>query len=358
MMTSDYLKQTYQPYHLLKHEDKTTAAWNLLPLMDTSIRYNPIAFSGMRTITYNFDLSEAKIRPSYNELQKAVPTITLSSTDSYNWSNQGIYMDTKTGNWYYLKGETQSDVKEIEYDDQEVILTSTWDNEKQEFTPNGDVKMTLEYVYDEKEEVWVNDLKIETTVGTEVKTFDKRYEYIQMNGRGTPRANISLDIISDSEEYDEGTFAPDYMCGAYFKNITITEAKGKVPENLTDEEYQGDTPMVGKAGETYDLLAASEANVIDLEVILEHYDAITYHEDIKNKDVYDISYEQKVSEDTRTKEVKEVEELIKKITDSDTADSPNVIKAYQKYKNLNGVTQKMIKSIDGLTALEEALERV
>lgn len=360
MSSTDNLKQYYQPYHLLAKEGHatTTAAWNILPLLDTSVRYNPIAFSGMRSITFNVDLSEARIRPSYSETQKAVPTITLSSTDSYNYSNQGIYMNTDTGDWYYISGETQSDTKFLEYDTSEIILTSTWNEDTQEYTPNGDVKLTLNYVYNEEYESWSNDLIIEVTYsdGTS-KTFNKNYEYSQMNGRGTPRANFALDLISADEDYDETMFNPDFMCGAYFKNIRITEAKGTVPEGLTDETYQGDTPMVGKAGETYSLLNKDFGNLVDVEVILDHYANITYHEDITDGDVYDIDYTPVNATVSRTEEVLKTESLIGAILPTDTATSASVILAQTDYAKLDPMTQKMVRLIDGYTQLEEALDR-
>lgn len=357
-VTTDCLKQSYQPYYLLRHETLKTASWNLLPLLDTSIRYNPHAFTGMREITYKFDLTQSKIRPSYSKDQKVEPLITLSQTDSYNWSNQGIYMDTDTGNWYYLKGETQSDSKILDYDNKEVILTSTWDKEKQEYTPDGDVKMTLTYVFDETEEVWTNDLAIEVTYkdGT-TKSFKKNYDYTNINGRGTPRANISLDLVAGNDKVEEGSYAPDFMCGAYFKNIVVSEAKGSVPEGLTDEEYGGDSEMCCKPGETYNLLAGAEKNDADCEIILDNYGLINYHNDVKDKDIYDISYEQIAPTTLRTKEVLDVEQEIAKIKDTDTKDSAIVIKTLPKFNALSAVQQKLITRIDGYTQLEKAIER-
>lgn len=352
MATTDSLKWSYQPYSLYRREvTASTQAWNLLPIQDTSIRYNPHSFTGIRTITFNFKLTDARIRPSYSSDQKVIPFITLSSTDSYNWSNQGIYMDTATGNWYYLKGETQSDTKALTYDTDKVILTSTWDNDTQEFTPDSDVEMTLTYV-EVEEETWVNDLTIKTNSGT----FDYRYEYSAMNGRGTPRANISLDLVSTNEDIDEATFTPDFMCGAYFKNITITKATGTVPEGLTDEEYAGDADMCCKPGETYDLMANAEKNDADADVILDHYDAISYHEGEEN-DVWDISYEAKASENARGEEVTNVESLISKIEDSDTSTSASVIKASTAYNKLHTTQAKLVVKHDGYTQLQEALER-
>lgn len=356
MQTTDNLKHYYQPYSLLKQvEGATTQAWNLTPLLDTTIRYNPTAFSGMRTITFKIDLSESKIRPSYNETQKIVPMITLSSTDSYNWSNQGIYMDDTTGNWYYVYGETQSDITDLNYEEN-LILTSTWDNEVQEFTPDGDITLTLDLV-EVEEDVWANDLTIVVSDknGNET-THEFNYEYSQMNGRGTPRCNIALDLRPRDEDSEDGTFAPDYMCGAYFKNITVSEGRGTVPEGLTDDEYLGDTPMVGTAGQTYDLLASDTANECDGEVILDHYDCINYHNDITTKDVFDITYEQRVSA-SRTDEVLACEKLIAAILPTDDKDSASVIKASAAYNKLDGNEQRLIVSIDGYTQLNEALER-
>lgn len=362
MASSNSMKYTYQPYGLISNDDRTTtASWNLLPLLDTSVRYNPKAFVGIRSETVSIKLSEAKIRPSYNEIQKAMPLITLSSTDSYNWSNQGIWMDTDTGNWYLLQGETQSDVKSLEYDiSDQVILTSSWDQEKQEFTPNGDITMTLEYRLDEEFETWVNDFTITVTSkdGT-TKTFENTYEYLSMNGRGTPRVNFSLDLVSNDEDYDEATFAPDFMCGAYFKNITVTEAKGTVPEGLTDDEYMGDTPMVGTPGETYSFMVKdmNDNNAADVEVILDHCDAITYHDDITENDVFDISYEQEINDKTRSDEVLNVEKLISEIPENATSSDVSVIKANAAYQKLTTPQLRLVRDLDGFKALEEALNR-
>lgn len=364
MASSANLKYTYQPYSLIAREGhaETTAAWNILPLMDTSIRYNPKAFVGMRNEVVSIQLSDARIRPSYNETQKAVPTITLSATDSFFWSNQGIWMDTDTGNWYFVEGETQSDVKSLTYNSMEgnpVILTSTWDEEKQEWTPDGDIKMSLEYVQDPEMEVWLFDFSIEVTVDGETKTYENVYENINATGRGTPRLNISLDMVAATDDYDETTFAPDFMCGAYFKDINVTEAKGTVPEGLTDEEYQGDADMCGVPGETYSFLVKDmgEDNPSDVEIILDHYDAITYHEDITDSDVFDISYEQRASDKARTDEVAEVEKLIAQIPEDATSSDASVIKASAKYEPLETTQQRLIRYFDGYTALEDALNR-
>ncbi len=352
MTGSASLKPTYQPYTLLRPQGAQTASWNLLMLQDASVRYNPLAFTGMRTETFTFALTEAKIRPSYNEAQKAVPFITLSSTDSYNWSNQGIYMDTDTGNWYYLYGETQSESKSLEYGE-EVILTSTWDEEKQEFTPDSDVTMTLEYVYHEDEEIWTNTLKIVTNENT----FDFEYEYSQMNGRGTPRANVSLDLVPADDSYDEIDMAPDFMCGAYFKNITVTSAKGSVPEGLTDDEYSGDWEMCGVPGETYDLTLFTPANAAGTEVIIDNNGCVTYHDEITTKDVFDISFEQRVSSKARSAQIEEVETLIRSISETDTKESANVIAASEKFDLLNGPQAILVEGFDGLTQLAAALKR-
>lgn len=359
MSSTDSLKFTYQPYSLLGRDSTvTTQGWNLLPMQDTSIRYNPHSFTGIQTVTYKFDLSEAKIRPSYNESQTVIPMITISSVDSYNWSNQGIYMDTATGNWYYIYGETQSDTKLLNYDTDEVILTSKFSKADQEFTPENDVRMTLTYRFVESDEVWVNDLTIEILSGeTVTKTITKTYEYNSMTACGTPRANISMDLVSSDDSLDESTFAPDYMCGAYFKNIKISEGYGSVKEGLTDDEYGGDADMCCTPGETYDLLACKDSGDADLEVILDHYDAITYHDDIKDYDLFDISYEQEVADATRTSDILDVEALIAKIGDEDTKESASVIKANAKYSALHTTQARLVAKFDGYKQLANALER-
>jgi hypothetical protein len=358
MVSTDSLKPTYQPYGLVGRDNSaSTQAWNLLLLQDASVRYNVAAFTGIRKATYKFDLSKSSIVPSFNNSQKAVPMITLSQTDSYNWSNQGIYMDTNTGNWYYLYGETQSELKDLNYDDKEVILTSTRDEDKQTFTPNGDVEMTLEYVFNDSEQVRSNDLKIDVINGSETKSFAKNYEYTKMNGRGTPRANVSLDLIPTNSDVDEVVTCPDYMCGAKFNNIVVSKAEGSVPAGLTNEDYQGDSDMVCKPGETYNLMMNAEDNDADSEVILDNTGCVSYDSTNTTNDVFNISFAQVGDGKARTDDVIKAEELIAAISDTDTSTSNSVLKAKPKFDALASVTQKMVKSIDGMTQLEEALDR-
>lgn len=356
LCSGGYAGPTYQPYELMGHESKTTQAWNRLPFLDTSIRYNPHAFTGIQDTTYTFELSQAKIRPSYNENQKAVPTITLSTTDSNNWSNQGIYMDTDDGNWYYLQGETQSNLKMFDYE-KEVIMSSSWNQEKQEWTPESDVKLTLNMVESDDGSV-SNKLTIELLKeGQVTKTVTKIYEYNQMNMRGTHRASIDLDLIPTDEEVEEEYLTPDFQCGAYFKNVIVSEGKGTVREGLTDEIYRGDEPMCCEAGKTYDLLYALHGyeNDADTEVILDGRNNITYKVANENKDAWDISYEQKVAQAYRSEEVLEVEDLIKLIPEGATVTTDEFRTAYAAYKLLSEPQQKLIEEVDGYTAIKEII---
>lgn len=357
LCSGGYAGPTYQPYELMGHESTSTQAWNRLPYLDTSIRYNPHAFTGIQDTTYTFELSQAKIRPSYNEAQKAVPTITMSTTDSYNWSNQGIYMDTETGNWYYLYGETQSQFKSFVYE-KEVIMTSSWDQSKQEWTPSSDVRLTLNMVQNEDDGSVFNKLTIELLNGTTVtKTVVKEYEYNQMNMRGTHRASIDLDLIPTDEEIEEESVTPDFQCGAYFKNVIVSEGKGTVREGLTDEIYQGDEPMCCEAGHTYDLLYALHGyqNDSQTEVILDGVNNIKYKEANANKDTWDISFEQHVATSYRTAEVLEVEELISLIPAGASITDDAFRTAYAAYKQLDYTQTKLIEDIDGYTAIKDII---
>lgn len=356
LCSGGYAAPTYQPYELKGGETSTTQSWNRLPFLDTSIRYNPHAFTGIQDSTYTFELSKAKIRPSYSVNQKAIPTITLSTTDSYNWSNQGIYMDTNNGNWYYVYGETQSNFKSLIYDDQEVIMKSTWDQQRQEWTPNGDVRLTLNMVLNEDDDSVSNDLTIELLNGTEVtKKIVKNYEYNQMNMRGTHRASIDLDLVPTDDEIEEEGITPDFQCGAYFKNIVVSEGLGTVREGLNDEIYQGDEPMCCEAGKTYELLYAKEGykNDANTTVILDGYNNITYSDKNANKDTWDISFEQVLATAYRSEEVLEVEELIALIPEGATVTTDEFRTAYAAYKNLSVPQQNLIEVIDGYTAIKD-----
>ena len=357
LCSGGYAAPTYQPYELLGAETSSTQPWNRLPYLDTSIRYNPHAFTGIQDTTYTFELSKAKIRPSYNPNQKAVPTITLSTTDSYNWSNQGIYMNTDNGNWYYLYGETQSNFKSFIYEE-ELIMTSSWDQDKQEWTPNNDVRLTLNMVFNEDDGSTSNDLTIELLNGNEVsKKIVKNYEYNQMNMRGTHRASIDLDLISTDEEIEEEGLTPDFQCGAYFKNVVVSNATGTVREGLTDEIYKGDEPMCCEAGHTYDLLYAKEAykNDSNTTVILDGFNNIKYYDTTAEKDTWDISFEQKVASIYRSEEVLEVEELIALIPDGATVTTDEFRTAYAAYKELTVPQQNLIEVVDGYTAIKNII---
>ena len=354
LCSGGYAGPTYQPYELKGHESASTQAWNRLPYLDTSVRYNPHAFTGIQDSTYTFELSKAKIKPSLSDKQKAVPTITMSTTDSYNWSNQGIYMDTANGNWYYLFGETQSNFKSFTYE-KEVIMNSTWDQAKQEWTPNNDVRLTLNMVQNPSDDSILNKLTIEVLSGGQVsKTVVKEYEYNQMTMRGTHRASIDLDLIPTDPEAEEEGLTPDFQCGAYFKNVVVSEGKGTVREGLNDAIYQGDEPMCCQAGQTYDLLYALDAahNDTKTEVILDGMNNIKYSNANASKDTWDISFEQKVATEYRSEEVLEVEELISLIPEGATITTDEFRTAYAAYKLLDVTQQNLIEIIDGYTAIK------
>lgn len=354
LSASGYSAATYQPYVLMGHEESGTQAWNRTYYLDTTVRYNPKAFTGIQDTTYTFELSQAKIRPSLSENAKVIPSITLSTTDSYNWSHQGIYMDTTTGNWYYCEGEVQSATKALEYDTNDIIMQSKWDAEKQEFTPTSDVKMTLNMVWDEDEEFVSNDLTIEVMQNGKVtKTIKKNYEYSGMTMRGTHRANIFLDIVPADEDYEEETIVPDFMCGAYFDNIVVSEGKGTVREGLTDEEYKGDSPMCCEAGETYDLLYANEAfnNLSGTDVLCDNFACIDYSDANAGKDTWRISYEQSKSDMVRSEEVEECIELIKLIPDNATVKTDEFKTAYALYQTLTEPQKLLISEIDGFNKI-------
>lgn len=358
LSASGYSAATYQPYVLMGHEENGTQAWNRTYYMDTVVRYNPKAFTGIQDSTYLFELSQAKIRPSLSSASKVIPTVTLSTTDSYNWSNQGIYMDSTTGNWYYVEGEVQSAVKALEYDEDNIIMQSKWDSSKQEFTPEADVRMTLNMVYDEENEFTSNDLTIEVIKdGKVTKTIKKNYEYSGMTMRGTHRANIALDIVPADEELDEETTTPDFMCGAYFDNVIVSEGKGTVREGLTDEIYQGDSPMCCEAGETYDLLYAKGGynNLSGTDVLLDNYACIDYSDRNAEKDTWRISYAQSKSEMVRSQEVEDVIELIKLIPDNATVFTDEFMTAYSLYQTLTEPQKLLISEIDGYNKIRQIL---
>lgn len=343
--TTDNFSPSYQPYSIIGTENNsatTTPAWNLEPYLDSRVVYNPLAFSGIQHTTYTFDLSDSKIRPSYSETQKAYPEVFLSTTDSYNSSKQGLFMDTNNGNWYYFYGESQSQSKIYNYDYDEVIMTSTWDEDNQEFTPDGDVTLELDTVWDEENEIIRNDLGIKVTNGDDVATFERSYEYVNMTACGTHRANIALDLMPIDE--DEDLVLPDFMCGSYFNNIVVSEAKGTVSEDLTIIDY---TQAIGCEPGTYDLLNSTEMNEAKTGTILDASSHITYDISTPGKDIYNISYIQQDPASSRTDAIDACEENLDKIGDDDTSSSASVIIAQSSYEKLSAQEQNVIAQLDG-----------
>jgi len=347
--TKDNFAPSYQPYSIIGTDNNTatsTPAWNLEPYLDSRVVYNPLAFSGIQQSTYTFDLTNAKIRPSYSKTQKAYPEICLSTTDSYNSSKQGLFMDTDNGNWYYFYGESQSQSKVYQYDYDSVIMTSTWNEEAQEFTPNGDVTLELETIWDQDNEIIRNDLNIQVEAGSDISNFERSYEYVNMTACGTHRASVGLDLIPTDEEED--LVLPDYMCGSYFNNIVISNAKGTVKEGLTPIEYTQD---VGCDAGTYDLLNSSPMNVTKIGTILDGSSHISYDISTAGQDVYSINYSQKDSTSSRTNAIGACESKLDQIGDEDTASSASVIVAKSSYDILSKQQQNVVKQIDKYLAL-------
>jgi hypothetical protein len=343
--TKDNFAPSYQPYSIIGTDNDsatTTPAWNLEPYLDSRVVYNPLAFSGIQQSTYTFDLTESKIRPSYSETQKAYPEVCLSTTDSYNSSKQGLFMDTDNGNWYYFYGESQSQSKVYQYEYDDVIMTSTWDEENQEFTPDGDVTLELETIWDEENEIIRNDLDIQIAVGSDVTNFERSYEYVNMTACGTHRASVGLDLMpTDGEEED--LVLPDYMCGSYFNNIVISNGEGTVKEGLSILDYTQD--FACEAG-TYDLLNSSEMNSTKIGTILDGSSNISYDISTAGQDVYNISYAQKDSASSRSDAISSCESSLDQIADEDTSSSASVIVAKSSYDKLSKQEQNVIKQID------------
>lgn len=358
MSSAGYSATHYQPYYIMGDTEKTES-WNRTYYMDAVVRYNPKAFTGIQDTTYTIELSQAKIRPSLSSNTKAIPTVTLSTTDSYNWSNQGIYMDTVTGNWYYVEGEVQSAVKNLEYDTEEVLMTSKWDATKQEFTPNNDVRLSLSVVWDEEGEYTTNVITIEILdkEGKVKKSITKEYEDTQLTMRGTHRANIALDLVPANEEIEETNVVADFMCGAHFNNIVVSEGKGSVREGLTNDEYQGDTDICCTPGQTYDLLYAKGGylNDSDTGVILDNYACIDYSDINAEKDTWNITFEQTKSEKLRSDLVEQVIELMKLIPEGAGVTDPNFQTAYQLYLELSEPQKLLISEVDGYRQIANIL---
>ena len=282
----NYATQQLQPYangYILASQGSADAAstqvWNSCWYLEASATVNLISYSGITKATYDIDLSEAKVYPSYEGSDQTWAYVGFITADSYNVSHQGLRCDTTTGNWYYYSGEVTHESEDIEIDKSKCVLTSTWDDVEKCFKPDADVKMTMELLTIDDEFI-VHRLTVELSNGTK---FVKDYEISKLTMCGTIRFTCGLDIVSDN------TF-PDYMNGGKFENVVVTSAKGYVLPEIADGDVDYGN-IVGLNAGTYDLLNSNPASAARLHTLIYTPACSKYDFNTAGKDVYSFSYD-------------------------------------------------------------------
>ena len=249
------------------------------------------AYSGITKVQYTLDLSEATITPAYDGGDQAYAYVGFITSDSNNVSNMGLKCDTSTGNWYYYSGETSWNSSSIVMEDEDCYLTSTWDEANQCFRPDGDVDMTLEILRlkdEDDEEYLVHRLTMD--FGND-RVVVKDYEISNLTSCGTIRFTCGLDIESDET-------LVDYMCGAKFENVVVTNALVTVyEENLDDITYTGGTEINRNtyntkvpAGE-WDNLNSNYESPARFHTIIYTPSCVTYDFNTPGKDVYGFTFD-------------------------------------------------------------------
>ena len=262
-----------------------TQVWNVCWYLEANATVNLEAYSGITKGVYDVKLSEARVYPTYEETDDETwAYVGFITCDAYNVSNQGLRCDTSNGNWYYYSGETGYNANEIEVDDSEILLTSTWDNQAKCWRPNADVNLTMELLSltdDEGDTYVVHRITMALSNG---QTYVRDYEIAKLTQCGTVRFTCGLDIVTDN------TF-PDYMNGSKFENVVITSAKGTVYQEMIDDPIlYGNTTTLYVAGE-YDLLNSNPASDARYHTIIYTPSCVEYDFSTPGKDVYSFSYD-------------------------------------------------------------------
>ena len=264
---------------------KNTNVWNACWKLEANATVNLEAYSGITKGVYDIKLSESRVYPTYEETEDSTYAyVGFITADAYNVSNQGLRCDTSTGNWYYYAGETGHNKNDIELDDSNILLTSTWDNAAKCWRPNADLKLTMELLTltdDEGDSYIVHRLTMELSNG---QTYVRDYEIAVLSQCGTIRFTCGLDIETDN------TF-PDYMNGSKFENVVVTSAKGTVYQEMIDSsELYGNTTTLYIAGE-YDLLNSNPASDARYHTMIYTPACVSYDFSTPGKDVYSFSYD-------------------------------------------------------------------
>lgn len=295
----DYHANGYKLVGLSSTNDaaEVTQVWNARYFLEANAVVHVDKFTGITKMSYDINLSEAEIYPSYKGSDKGWAYVGFETADAYNVSHNGLRCDTETGNWYYYSGEAQFDTYNITVDSSEIIATSTWDAEKGCFKPNSNVTLTMELLpLTEDAEVATSVeessyIAHRLTILVDGKTYVRDYEYSGLTLCGSIRFECGLDIENQS------TF-PDYQCGSEFKNLVITRATASVLERtLSNPEiyYVGSNNVTQKpafktAGE-FDMLNSNPESAARYHTMLYTPCCVTANYATAGKDVYSFSFD-------------------------------------------------------------------
>ena len=302
----------------------TTDRKNASVLLEANATVDLVPQSGITQVDYKVELSKAMITPSYTGRDKAWAYVGFITADSYNNSHMGLRCDPETGDWYYYSGEVEFNSSLIEIND-EVIMTSTWDSVNNCYRPDQDVSFRVEILKLSSSRI-VHRLTITLSDAT---TYAFDYEYGGLSTTGTIRFTSGLDI---EPQYG----CPDYMCGAKFMNLVVTEAKGTIFDY--NRHNYGANPNITKAG-VYDLLNSNPMSAARLHTIIYTPSCVEYDFTTPGKDVYSYSFDLDNTNNPVSEQIQEVIDAIDNINSSSDASYAkelfDSLTSYQKYFVIN-----------------------
>ena len=256
--------------------------WHICSEIEASATVDMEAYSGLTKSEYTIKLSEAKITPAYDGSDTVYAYVGFITADGNYTSNFGIRCDVSTGNWYYYSGEAAMNSSSIVMDEEECYLTSTWNETEKCFKPDSDVKMTTELLKlkDEDGDSYIVH-RLTMDFGND-RVVVKDYEISSLTQCGTIRFTCGLDIQSDQT-------LVDYMCGARFENIVITQAQATMLPQMADDSIYGSFPSLTPG--TYDILNSNPETAARFHTIIYTPSCVTYDFNTPGKDVYGFSFD-------------------------------------------------------------------
>ena len=320
----------YDVVNLGKDMNTQVQVWHVCTMIETAVTVDLLPYTGITKGEYVLNLKEAEIYPTYSEDEEVYAYVGYTTADANYVMNFGLACDVRTGNWHYYSGFTTMNSNNIEIDTDTVYMTSTWNEEKQCYIPDENVKLTCELKYiGEDEDTMAHTIQIDFLQSK--RTIYNEYEQGIDSVCGTVRFTAGMDVIDDYG-------VVDYMNGAEFKNLVITKATMTAFEEMQDLDRYGNFPEL--AAGVYDNLGSTRATDATFHTILYTPACITTDFSTRGRDVYSFSFNINNEVNPIDETLQTVVDLIKALPAEITeANQTEVLAAYNAYKKLSEFKQ-------------------